>query len=877
MRKNVPFAAAVCRRLMPVRYRIVLWMVCIACMRLLYGCAPGGASVCIGDDLKLTWQLLHNSTGAEDSCSAVFTFINTGARPVGNNWVMYFNQQTLHPLRMKDSTLGVVEHINGDFYRFVPGPSFMLGPADTIRFAYSYSGIMIKEADAPDGIYLVMQGAKGRDSIQVVRQYNVVPFTDYAALFPGFSHLIPTPESDYARNQALRLLPTDSLCPLIPTPVAYQRLNGSIPLSMIKVVYYTNGLHREAEYLADALLEQFGIQVETHEGNGYPGNAIHLLQSPLTVHGVVHEAYSLDAISGKGVTITGSDTAGVFYGIQSLLLLANNGTKPASSFIPCCRVQDAPRFPFRGFLLDVARNFHTVAEVKKCIDLLALYKINRLNLRLTDDEGWRLAINGLPELTEIGARRGHTLNDSLWLPPSFGSGPFADTTAGNKGNGYYSREDFIALLRYADQRHVSIIPEICFPSHARAAIKAMEARYQQLLAKGDVKAAEEYRLIDPDDRSAYYSAQQYTDNIVCVARPSVLHFYTKVVSEITDMYKAAGAPLQLFHTGGDEVPAGAWKGSPLCAALLREHPEIKGTRNLQGWFFAQLVDTLSKLKLAVGGWEEVVLSKDSLNRASINPAFKGSNVIPYVWDNTGDNIDLGYRIANAGYPVVMCNVTNLYFDLSYNTDPREPGLYWGGFQDAMDPYVLAPFDVYKSAAYDDFGSVNNSQTTWPGKATLLPKNRKNIIGLQAQLWSETLKRPGMIEYYMLPKLFAYAEKAWAPAPAWENEPSFQKRTAAIDAGWNNLVNRIGRRELPRLDHWQGGYAYRIPPPGAIIENGLLKANTAFPGFTIRYTTDGSEPSMQSALYSGPVKVAGNITLRAFNSTGRGSRTVTIKQ
>jgi hexosaminidase len=443
------------------------------------------------------------------------------------------------------------------------------------------------------------------------------------------------------------------------------------------------------------------------------------------------------------------------------------------------------------------------------------------------------------------------------------------------GSGYFTRDDFKEILRYAHQRHIEVVPEICFPSHARAAIKSMEARYHKFMQQGDEKAASEFRLIDPDDRSVYLSAQLYKDNIVCVALESTYHFYETVVKDLIAMYQEAGIQLTRFHTGGDEVPRGAWAKSPLCLRLLEDHPEIKSPRNLQGYFFNRALEMLAPYDLIIGGWEEVVLNKDTDDNISINPAFVGRNVIPYVWDNTGDNLDLGYRIANAGYPVVLCNVTNLYFDLSYNTDPVEPGLYWGGFQDAKDPFVLMPFDVFKSAVYDEFGNVAEKEEDFSHKERLRPENRMNIIGLQAQLWSETLKRPDMMEYYILPKLFAFAERSWAAAPKWETDPEPKSRTRKIDADWNEFANRIGQRELPRLDYLFGGFNYRIPLPGARIENGMLLANIAYPGFTIRYTTDGTEPASYSRIYNGPVEVTGTVMLRAFSSSGRPGRCVKL--
>ena len=424
------------------------------------------------------------------------------------------------------------------------------------------------------------------------------------------------------------------------------------------------------------------------------------------------------------------------------------------------------------------------------------------------------------------------------------------------------------------------------PGHARAAIKAMEARYDYYIAKGETEKAKEFRLIDPNDKSVYLSAQMYKDNIVCVALPSVYHFYETVVKDIVAMYQEAGLKLTTFNTGGDEVPNGAWAKSPLCIELMKTLPEIKDARQLQGYFLEKALAIFEKYNLEVAGWEEIALNKDSQNNIQVNPKFKEKKVLPLVWDNTGKNIDLGYRIANAGYKVILCNATNLYFDLSYNSDPTEPGLVWAGYQDAIDPYVMTPLDVFKSINFDKYGRLTEKEEIFGRKSQKMDANmarqhlkveaQKNIVGMQAQLWSETIKGPKMLEYYLAPKLFAFAEKAWANAPVWESESNISKRVKAIWAGWADISNQIGQREFLRLDFIFGGYNYRIAPPGAVIEAGLLKANVAFPGFTIRYTEDGSEPDINSKEYTNPIKVDGQIKVRAFNKFGRASKSFIVK-
>jgi hexosaminidase len=236
-------------------------------------------------------------------------------------------------------------------------------------------------------------------------------------------------------------------------------------------VFYQPELKNEADFLVSAIEKNTGLKLQIAEGKSSGGNSIELKTAEIKVNGIVKEAYQLKVSLKEGIRISGSDAAGVFYGIQSLLsLLPGNSTQNEAIVLSEVLINDAPRFGFRGFLLDVSRNFQKKEAVLKLIDLLSFYKINALNFRMTEDEGWRLEIKGLPELTEVGAKRGHTLDDASFLPPSFGSGPFTDAE-NNHGTGFYTRADFIEILKYANQRHVQIVPEICFPSHARAAIK----------------------------------------------------------------------------------------------------------------------------------------------------------------------------------------------------------------------------------------------------------------------------------------------------------------------------------------------------------------------------------------------------------------------
>jgi hexosaminidase len=567
---------------------------------------------------------------------------------------------------------------------------------------------------------------------------------------------------------------------------------------------------------------------------------------------------------------------GLPWSVHSLLALIpyeSYGQKNVE--LPIVKVEDAPRFHTRGLHLDVSRNFQTKETILRTLDLMATYKLNHFLLYTTEDEGWRLEIEGLPELTEVGAQRQHTSGpDAPALHPAYGSGPVA-YQKGTHGSGYYTKADFVEILKYAAERHIKVIPELNFPAHALAAIKAMEARYARLMKEGKEKEANEYRLIDPDDRSEYLSAQGYKNNVVSVARESTYRFYEKVVDEMAKMYQQAGLKMDVIHAGGDEVPEGAWTKSPLAARLMQENPEIKDPRNLQAYFFGKLVERLRKRNLTIHGWEEVALLKDETGTYRPNPAFAGKNVVPYIWNNLFDNRDLGYRLANMGYPVILCNVSNFYFDLAYNNDPKEPGLYWAGFVDTRDNWTFAPYNMVSTTLETNMGRPLDEVKDFAGMERLRPEARKNIIGLEAQLWSETVKGRDMMEYYTLPKLLGFAESAWSKERAWEAMPAGSARKKLRNSQWNAFASTLAAQALPKLSRLNGGYNYRLPLPGARVINGVLEANSEYPGLMIRYTTDGTEPSGQSPLYTGPVPVTGPVRLKAFDKAGRSGRTVEI--
>ncbi|MEP6737342.1 MAG: family 20 glycosylhydrolase [Chryseolinea sp.] len=841
-----------------------------------------------GDKISLHWEILTNFTDQKDVFNGRFIITNNSKFILSDkNWALFFNMAPRPILDNNEAQPALVKHINGDWYKLVPESGFDLPPGKSVTIDYRGTEAVIKETDRPLAPYFAFyDNHQAETNLTEVLDYTWSPFTtkDQINRTTQDEEPIPTAAWKYKNNLELKELPTP-IANIHPAPYKINIKNGFTSITDEFEIVYPPELKNESKYLASSLKDLTGKIFKTSE-KSTKGKLITLALGKIKVNQSVHEAYRLD-VNGNGVVITGSDPAGVFYGIQSLrsLIPLSSFQKKNSSFdIPQLTIEDAPRFQFRGLQLDVSRNFQTKETILQLLDLMSFYKLNRFLFYTTEDEGFRLEIKDLPELTEVGAQRQHTYGkEAPVLHPGYGSGPFAKQE-GKYGHGYYSHDDFIEILKYAKDRHIKVIPELNFPGHARAAIKAMEARYETLMQRGNDDDAKEYRLIDPDDKSEYLSAQGYTDNVVAVSLESTYHFYEKVVSEITAMYTEAGLTLDEFHSGGDEVPEGAWTKSPLALALMKEHPEVRDPHNLQTYFFRELLKRLKTRNLQIDGWEEVFMVKAPDGNYQPNEEFVGQRVVPFIWNNLFDHPDLGYRLANAGYDVVLCNVSNFYFDLAYNKDPEEPGLYWAGFVDTRNAWTFAPYDMYKTTQKNSMGQNLDLEGTHNGKdiskgivvERLKREAQKHILGVEAQVWSETIKGQDMMEYYVLPKLIGFAESAWTKERVWETIENKSQRMPVILQGWNAFANDLAKKELPRMSYLNGGYNYRIPPPGAILDHGELKANVEYPGLIIRYTTDGTEPTDKSIVYNGAVKVKGIVRIRSFDVSGRSSKVIEIK-
>ncbi len=835
-----------------------------------FGCSPQGPGVQEQTlDLAIVWNLETNFVEGGGH-RARFTIRNdSDVELTSDNWSLYWNmfQRDIDPESITGNV--TIEWINGDLYVMKPEADFRLQPGASTVVSYRASYAMIKVSDAPVGPYVVWRDADGSAQPYTVRDFTIAPFEgpDQINRGPGDSEPIPTPEWLFDQYAIISALPDAEVQLIVPSPQSVTRLNGQVEIGPGAVIGYEPGLESEAALLGTFLEEILTESVTITEAGSGSSPTIHLRNAEVDVAG----SYTLRASTEDGIMIAG-DRSGVFYGTQSLRALipaAYLGRVQAAIQIPAVDITDAPAFAYRGMHIDLSRNFNSAATVTRLMDAMAFYKLNKLHINLTDDEGWRIEIEALPELTQIGAFRGHTLDDADFLQPSYGSGPFPDPNTGY-GSGFYTRDQYIDLLRYAAARHIEVIPSVNVPAHSRSAVKAMEYRYRRLMAEGQEAEAEAYRLIDPDETSVYRSAQWFTDNVINVCRESAFRFFTTVVDALIDMHEEAGTPLRTFHSGGDEVPGGAWTASPLCAAYLQQHPEIDNPRNLQLAFFRQVVEYLAAKGIRTAGWEELAMNFRADGSWTPNDEFADGNAIPYIWNSLEGAEDLGNRLANAGYPVVLCNVTNFYFDFAYNKDPRERGHYWGGFIETREAFEFVPYHILRSMRSTPDGRVY-SDADFVGQERLRTDARVNVLGMQGQLWSETIKGREILEYYYLPRMLALAERAWYGQADWGDIENRATRNAAVDAAWNAFANALGEREFPRLDRLSGGYNYRLAPPGARIDNGRLVANTAYPGMTVRFTTDGTDPTPTSPVYGGPVDVDADVVkLSTFDSRGRAS-------
>ncbi len=825
------------------------------------------------ENLHINWQFLTNNYNQADQTAARLTIKNNSKKqslPV-SGWTIYFN--AVRDIVKKETGKGLeISRLKGDLFQIRPVPAFKgLAPGDSIAIDYISENWIFNYTEAPRGFYLVWDKAPAMPAAipNVYFQFpsSAKPFS----ISPNDNTGAITPEQIYYQNKYITDLPEKDIPLVFPTPVSFTKMPGTLTISSGIKIIADNQFAAEARSLEKEISSFWKKDSKPAPASSA---AVHLHYASK----YKEEEYSL-TINETGIHIFAAQPAGIFYGIQTLKCLfpleawKNSLTEMV---LPFLQISDAPRFSYRGLLIDVARNFQSKEQLLKMLNWMAMYKLNKLHLHFSDDEAWRIEIPGLPELTQTGVRREHSRDYSASIQPTYGSGG----PLNKMQSGYYTRNDYIEIVQYAKERHIEVIPEIESPGHARAAIIAMKVRFDRLVKEGKQEQASQFILHDINDSSSYNSVQNYSDNVMCIGLPSVYTFIETVADAFIKMHREAGSPLKKIHMGGDEVPAGVWEKSPVCRALLKKNTEYKNAGDLWRYYWKKINQVLTVRGLSVSGWEEVGMRPTLLDgnpKMMVNPEFSQSNFTTYVWNNVigFGSEDLPYRLANGGYKVILCPVSNLYFDLAYQKDFYEPGYYWGGFLDVDKPFYFIPFDYYKNTKVDRNGNPVDP-SIFIGKDRLTEYGKQNIMGIQGHLWSENITSSQLLEYQAFPKLLGLAERAWAADPEWATEKDKAKSELLYQKAWNEFANISGKRELTKLAWYQGGAQFRIPTVGATINNGEAVANIQLPGMQIRYTADGTEPGIKSPLYSVPVKEKGVITFRAFDDKGRGGRSIRIE-
>ncbi|MCW8327576.1 carbohydate-binding domain-containing protein [Photobacterium sp. SDRW27] len=824
------------------------------------------------------------------SCDLInLTLVNDGPAVTSNDWKIYF-----HSIRMildVQNDQFKVTHVTGDLHTLEPTEKFDgFAEGETVVIPYIGEYWTLFENDYMPRAYVVAGEAQPKTIVSTDAEDPSAYLTPIAGQnwkrTPADNNVLATAQSRFEKNSDVELIAKEELAgTIVPTPQSTTLTGDSVSLA--------NGISIDNKAIPTAMLDSATTRMATLGINIQGQYPVKLILDPqrFSKSNKVSGAYVLDVRNGE-TTVVGYDYHGAFYGLQSLVSLIGSG---AEQRIPTLKVVDAPRFDYRGVMVDVGRNFHSKEAILSTLDQMAAYKMNKFHFHLTDDEGWRLEIPGLPELTEIGGKRCHDESETQCLLPQLGSGPESD----NFGSGFYSKQDYLDILNYAKARGIEVIPEIDMPAHSRAAVVAMEARYKRLAETGDLAAANQYRLMDPQDTSNVTTVQFYDKrSFINPCMDSSLNFVDKVITEMAAMHKAAGMPLNTWHFGGDEaknIKLGAgfqdinatdkveWKGdldlsqqdkpfakSPICQQAISEGV-VADYEHLPSYFAEKVSKLVNEHGIAnFQAWQ------DGLKYSEDASAFATDNVRVNFWDVLywGGGAS-AYDWAAKGFDLIVSNPDYVYMDMPYEVDPQERGYYWATrATDTRKMFGFAPENLPQNAET----SLDRDGNGFASKGTA---EFNGFHGLSAQLWSETVRTDEQYEYMVFPRVLAAAERAWHKAE-WEldyqpgveySQQTQRVNQQAIQAEWERFANVLGQRELVKLD--AAGIRYRVPVPGARVANGKLQMNISMPGLELQYSTDNGENWSTYDDSAQPV-VSGVVSVRAVSADGqRYSRVVTL--
>lgn len=483
-------------------------------------------------------------------------------------------------------------------------------------------------------------------------------------------------------------------------------------------------LKQNAELLAGYLQQLTGFTLKTQAGTA-KDNAIILAA---TLKNDNPEAYEL-SVGHDLIRIDGASAAGNFYGIQTLRK-SIDASKTGEVVFPAVTISDAPRFPYRGAMFDTSRHFFPVESVKSFIDMLALHNLNRFHWHITDDQGWRLEIKKRPKLTEVGQWR-----DGTCVGKDF------ESSDSIRYGGFYTQDQIRDIVKYAADRHITIIPEIDLPGHMLAAL----ASYPELGCTGGPYAV--------------WQRWGVADDVLCAGNDKTLDFIDDVLTEVVDLF-----PSEYIHIGGDECPKVRWEQCPKCQARIKElglstDDHSTAEQKLQNFIMNHAAETLASKGRKMIGWDEIIEGG----------LFPGATVMSWR------GVEGAREATRQGHDAIMTPTNYLYFDYLQSQDiDREPfGI--GGYVPVSKVYSFEPTE-----------SLNAEEA-------------RHILGAQSNLWTEYISTLDHVQYMELPRLAALCEVQWMQPEA-KDYDNFTHRLLPLI----NLYRRLGYNYAPHIFDIQGG-------------------------------------------------------------------------